>query len=229
MTISTTSATPTGTSNLIVSATRGGDTRTVSVSLVMTATDVTPPQWTCCTYTASGSSTIMTFTAWDTQSGMASIVPVQIANATVSIPPFTSGTNSVITFTATESGWSSYVKFQLTDVAGNISYIDPIFVDPERKPGKPVEFAVKDVNPSEGIITIQNSSPGLKHVRIEINEGGNNEHKIEVTDLKDGEVRVVNITSYLPSGGSTVTLTPLGKPGGSALFIFADSPMKGSK
>ncbi len=227
LTIATTSATPTGAYNLLISGTRAGETRSASVALTVTTADTVPPQWTCCSYSSSGSSTVLNFSAWDTQSGLKSIDVVQVVGATISIPPFTAGTSSVVSFSATESGWSSYVKFRLTDEAGNISYIDPAFLDATREPGRPVSFGVKDVTPAEGIITIQNGSPGLKNARIEIDDGAKPKH-IEVAGLKDGEVKVVDIVSLLPSSGCTVTVTPLGKPGGSALFIFASGSMSGS-
>lgn len=230
LTIATASSTPTGTYNLLVGGTRNGETRTASFSLAVTTPDVTPPQWSCCTYSDNGSSTVLTFSAWDAQSGLKSIAPVQVVDSTVSIPQFAVGTNSVINFTAAESGWSSYVTFQLTDVAGNVSYIDPIFVSTTREPGKPIPFLVKNVLPTEDVITIINGingSPGLKNVRVEVNNGVNVGH-IEVAGLKDGEVRIVNIASLLPASGCAVTITPLGKPGGTAMFIFASSAMTGS-
>ena len=73
------------------------------------------------------------------------------------------------------------------------------------------------------MITIQNGNPGLKNLRIQVNDSLTPGH-IEVAGLKDGEIRVVNITGLLPppspSGGATVQITPLGKPGGTATFIF---------
>ncbi len=224
LTIATTSSTATGTYNLIISGKGSSDTRTASVALTITTPDTTAPQWTCCTYTESGSSTVMTFTASDTQSGMKSITPVQLVNATVSIPPFTPGTNSVISFTATESGWSSYVKFQLTDEAGNISYIDPCLMDAAREPGKPVPFMVRQITPAESVVTIANRTPGLKNLRIQIDNDPTVGH-IEVSGLSDGETRVVNIASLLHSSTSTVSIIPLGKPGGSAMLIFASGPV----
>lgn len=228
VTITTTSSTPGGTYNLIVSGTGDGLTSTASVSLVVATLDATAPQWNCCTYTFNpdGSYT-MTFSGWDTQSGLKSIQATEVVDATVSIPSFAQGTNNTINFSATESGWSSYVQFQLTDVAGNFSTIDPIMVDPERKPGGPSPLAVKEVGPETGVITIQNGSPGLKNVRIDIVNGLNVGH-IQVPGLQDGEVRVVDITQSLPVGGTSVTLTPLGRPGGHALFVFANEPMTGA-
>ncbi len=229
VTVKTTSSTPTGTYNLIVTGTSGAATRTASVSLIVTTSDITPPQWTCCSYTTSGSSTVMTFSGWDTQSGMKSIQATQVVNATVSIPAFTAGTNGVIKFTATESGWSSYVKFQLTDVAGNVSIIDPASVELDRQPGEPIPFALKNISPGEGFVTIMNNTPGLKNLRIEVNNGATTS-KLQVAGLKDGEVRNLNILSLLPHNDSTtVTLTPLGKPGGSAWIIFSTGPNAGTQ
>lgn len=223
VTINTTASTPTGTANLIISANGGGETRTASVALFVTTPDNTPPAATCCTYTTSGSSYVMHFTAQDTGSGLKSIIPVELVNATANVPQFTAGTTQVVNFTATESGWSSYVKFQVTDVAGNITYIDPAIFDLARSGGSPVPFAIKNIAVGEGVITIQNGvngTPGLKNLRIQVNTGIIPGH-IEVAGLKDGEVRVVNITSLLPTtGDATVQITPLGKPGGSATFIF---------
>ena len=224
VTITTASGTPPGSYNLIVSGSRQDQTRTSNVLLQVTTPDTTPPKWSCCTYSYNGSNTI-TFTGWDTQSGMKSITAVQVVNATYSIPQFPVGTTSPINFSATESGWSSYVKFQLTNRADESSYIDAIFVDPERQPGRPIPYVVKNVTSHEGIITIQNQTPGLKNVRIEI-DAGLSSAKVEVAGLKDGETRVVDIKSKLHiSGPRTVTITPHGKPGGRAMFVFANVAM----
>ena len=83
---------------------------------------------------------------------------------------------------------------------------------------------MKNISPGEGIVTVKNGNPGLKNVRIEVDNGLNVGH-IEVAGMKDGETRVVSIVSLLPSAGSTVAITPLGKPGGSATFVFASLPM----
>ncbi|MBV8828326.1 MAG: hypothetical protein JO108_03770, partial [Acidobacteriaceae bacterium] len=205
LSISTSSTTPTGTYTLTITGTGGGETRSTTVSFVVTTNDTTPPTWTCCTYTVNGSSYTMTFTAQDTGSGLQSIIPVQVVNATVSIPNFPIGTTNPVSFSATESGWSSYVKFQLEDVAGNISYIDPAMLDASREPGTPVPFAVKNVGFEENVLTIVNGSPGLKNVRIDADAGQTSSH-IQVAGLQDGETRVVSIASILPTSGY-VTVT----------------------
>jgi hypothetical protein len=151
-----------------------------------------------------------------------------VVNATYSIPHFPVGTTSTINFSATESGWSSYVKFQLADVAGNTSYIDAIFADPERQPGRPIPYVVKNVTSQEGIITIQNQTPGLKNLRIEVHAGPT-PAKVEVAGLIDGETRVVNIKPLLHiSDPRTVTITAHGKPGGRAMLVFSNMAMVGT-
>lgn len=234
-TIATSATTPPGTTNVLISANGSGETKTANFALTVTTPDTTPPTATCCTYTVDGNSYVLHYTGQDGQSGMKSIVPVQLVNATASVPPFTAGTTGVINFTATESGFGSYAKFQLTDVAGNSIYIDPMFFNPSRQAGPPIAsdllqpFAIKGVCKAgactddtygEGTVTIQNGSPGLKNLRIQINDGLNLKH-VEVAGLKDGETRAVDITGQLAdSGPTTVELIPLGKPGGTAIVIF---------
>jgi len=202
--------------------------RTASLSFTATTAtpDTTPPQWTCCTYTPSGSAYVLGYTAWDTQSGLASIQVVQNVNAQVSIPSFQPGTNSVVSFTENEYDTSSYVEFKLTDVAGNVAYIDPVGIDAARAKGKPLGYPVKWLGPELGILTLENGSPGLKNVRIEITNGPDTT-KIQVAGLKDGGVRVLDLSSYITTGTS-LTITPLGKPGGTAVFVFGNVAMTGS-
>ena len=165
---------------------------------------------------------------------MQSIVPVSLVSATASVPPFQVGTTSIIPFSATESGFGSYAKFQLTDVAGNSSFIDPLFFPADRVAGQPNPFEVKDICKAnacendtygEATVTIQNGPSGLKNLRIQVNNGENLPH-IEVAGMHDNEIRVVDISSLLPnSGPATVQMTPLGKPGGTAIIIFGPGPV----
>ncbi len=220
VTINAGASTPAGTSNLVISGSGASETKTTSVALVVTSQDSTPPQEMCCTYTMSGSSYVVQFTGQDTQSGLQSIVAVEVVDATTSVPQFPVGTTTAVNFTATESGWSSYVKFRLTDMAGNTTYISPLLFDATRQPGAPVPFAVKDVTKQVGVVTIQNGSPGLKNLRFQVNNGLQLTH-VEVAGMKDGEIRVVDLRGSLPNlSGPTVEITPLGKPGGKALIIF---------
>ncbi len=224
--ITTAATTPTGPYNLIVTGTRGSVVRTASLLLTVTTPDTTPPQWTCCSYTANGSAYTLGYTASDAQSGLASIQVVQNVNAQVSIPSFQSGTNSAVSFTETEYDTSSYVEFKLTDVAGNAAYIDPVCINAQRAVGKPLGYPLKWLRPELGHLTIKNGSPGLKNVRIEITNGPDTT-KIQVAGLTDSEVRTLDLTAYIQVGTS-LTITPLGKPDGVALFVFGNVFMTGS-
>lgn len=235
VTVSAAGGPATGTYNLIVTGTSDGLTSTASLSLVVTSssTDTAPPIWSCCTYTYnSDGSYTMVYSASDSQSGLKSIQATDVVDATVSIPTFPVGTTSTVNFSATESGWSSYVQFKLTDVAGNVATIDPCLINLDRQPGPPVPkpVAIKLLPPELGIVTIENGvsgAPGLTNLRIDIAVGDDIRH-IEVAGLKDGETRVVDITSSLPPDGAGITLIPLGKPGGTALVIFGNTSMNGT-
>ncbi len=225
--IDTTAATPTGTYNLTINSTKGNETRTTNVALVVTTLDATPPQAACCTYITSGSSYVLHLTGQDTESGMQSIVPVQLVNAIANVPWFPVGTTNVIDFTVTESSWTSYAKFQLTDVAGNKTYINPVTVDASRQPGTSVPIEIKNITPDEFVLTILNGpkgAPGLRNVQIDIADSSIPKH-IQVTNLKDGETRIMDLSSYLPANpyGTTVSITPLGNPSGIGTFVFASA------
>ena len=71
------------------------------------------------------------------------------------------------------------------------------------------------------IVNGPNGKPGLKDVRIDVADGPNPKH-IQVAGLKDGETRVLNLQSYFPATATevSISITPLGKPGGAATFIF---------
>ena len=111
------------------------------------------------------------FTAWDTQSGLKSIVGTEIVDAQVSVPSFSVGTTNKINVTETETDPSSYVVFQVTDVAGNVTTIDPIYVDAARVAGRRVPITVKNVTKNLGVITVENGIPGLKNARMESTTG----------------------------------------------------------
>jgi hypothetical protein len=65
----------------------------------------------------------------DTESGLASVVPLTLVNATLEVPPFTVGTTSPVVVTATKINQSlaSTVVIRVTDVAGNSVTCDPVY------------------------------------------------------------------------------------------------------
>ncbi len=220
VTISAARTAPTGPYNAILTAMGGGISRTASVTVTVVATqsDKTPPEW---TSSMNGSSDTMTFSAWDTQSGLKSIQATGVDNATVSIPTFTAGTNGVVTFTATENNWPSYVKFVLTDESGNVTVIDAASVN--RTHVKPAPFALQQVKAGEGYVRVVNGTPGVMNLRIDVATGATRTSR-EIGNLTDGQTRNLNLRSLLPQNSNnttTVTLTPLGKELGSAWVMFA--------
>ena len=228
VTIATSASTPTGTYSVLLNGIGGGVTRTASLSLVVTTPDVTPPALSCCSGTRNGSSYVLGLSASDSQSGLKTIQAASLVNATASIPAFTAGTTGPISFSETVHGWNSYVKFQLTDVAGNVSYIDPFFFDEALAPLGSGPFVVTDVTPAEGFLTIINGTPGLRRLRIRIGKGANRV-VLQEPKLKDGEVRQIDITSSLPDSGASVTFMDVGRPGGTANIVLASGPVTPSQ
>jgi hypothetical protein len=90
--------------------------------------DLTPPS---CAITGiiPGPPKQILVTIQDTESGLASIVPVTLVNATLSIPAFTVGTTSPVVVTATKINQSiaSTVVLRATDVAQNSTVCDPVY------------------------------------------------------------------------------------------------------
>lgn len=220
VTITTSGSTPTGVANVIIQGVAGSANKSVSVALNVTTPDTAPPTATCCTYSVSGSSYVMNFTAQDTGSGIASIVAVQSVNSTTNVPAFTPGTKDVINFTANESGWGSYVQFKITDVAGNSILIDPVTYEASRYAGQPQPYVLKGITAECGVLSIHNGPQGLKNLQIRVNNGLI-QTKYQIAGMKDNESRYVPLLDSIPVGATvSVEITPLGKPGGTAVLIF---------
>jgi hypothetical protein len=158
-------------------------------------------------------------TVQDSTSGLQSVVVTQNTNATVSVPTFTPGTTSpvVVTATKTDQSQSAEVALQVTNLAGGVTNCDPILTEVGRKPGLPHQETFQHVARGEGQVWISNGTPGLTSLRLTV--GG---RSVTVTDLKDGEQRVVDVSGLLKRGTNTVTLTAVGKSRGSATVVIAD-------
>jgi hypothetical protein len=181
-----------------------------------------PPAPTC-TLTAGGTNgqgqQFIQITVQDSTSGLQSVVVTQNTNATVSVPTFTPGTTSpvVVTATKTDQSQSAEVALQVTNLAGGVTNCDPILTEVGRKPGLPHQETFQHVARGEGQVWISNGTPGLTSLRLTV--GG---RSVTVTDLKDGEQRVVDVSGLLKRGTNTVTLTAVGKSRGSATVVIAD-------
>ncbi len=220
LTINTTSVTPVGTANLIIAGTAGSVTRSTDLALDVTAavTDSVSPRWACCSFASVGSGLQIQFAGSDAESGMKSIVATQVQNAAVQVPSFTAGTRNAINFSSTVSGFSSYVSFQLTDVAGNTSYIDSAWIPTARQAGNTSQ-TFKLVKAVQKRVVLVNRNPGVKNLRVDVNG-----LDFKVSGLRDNETRTVDISSALaPGEGNTVVVTPLGKPGGSVVILIGSA------
>ena len=190
-------------------------------------TDTAPPTFSCCTILDSNPLTFtLQYTARDTGSGLASIEVTGAASATASIPQFTVGDTSPVSFTTSHTiRGTSFITLQLTDVAGNTKIIDPLCLDTSRETGPPQSVIHKSVLSAERVATVINGSPGLTNLRLEVNGV-----QFQVAGLKDGEQRRIDISSglyppyTLDNSGNTVIATPVGKPGGSAIIMLSNLP-----
>ena len=198
-----------------------------------------------------------TISVADGQSGLSSILVTTALNAIVRMPEIIGQTIPIkVTYTKIDNTQSSTVALQATDVAGNVSIYDPWDITVSRTPGKPelvtslcsaedlgvfpslynckVKGAPRNHPTLENKVEIQNGPlpvnpgepldplPGLTSLQIQVNG------KIfQVAGLKDGEKRVIDISSAMKSNNANIfSVEALGKPGGHALVIFR-SPNSG--
>lgn len=191
-----------------------------------------------------------TIAAQDGQSGLSSILVTTAQNANVKMPEIVGQTTVAnVTYTKIDSTQSSTVALQGTDVDGNVSIYDPWDVTVERLPGKPVivtslclQEEVDALPPLynckkagdprhhpdlENHVTVMNGplptapgepvdpQPGLTHLKIFVNG-----QKFQVTSMKDGEIREIDISSAMRNNSNVFSVEALGKPGGHAMVIF---------
>ena len=69
-------------------------------------------------------------------------------------------------------------------------------------------------------LEVVNGIPGLTNLSIEVND-----RTFELAGLRDGETRQIDMGAALsPGQGNVITVTPRGRPGGSAWVLVADQP-----
>ncbi|MEA2603274.1 MAG: hypothetical protein QOF89_4266 [Acidobacteriota bacterium] len=153
--------------------------------------------------------------------GLFSIDVTELTNATINPPiSFLLGSKSPVTVTALKNDINTWSRLALKiiDTCGNVTLCDPVVTLGVRDTGKPESQTAGDLPQAESKITVFNGSPGVKTLRIEVNGT-----KFMLMALRDGEQRTLDVSSAMrPGSGNAITLTTLGKPGGSAEIMIHD-------
>jgi hypothetical protein len=156
----------------------------------------------------------------DTDSGLSNVEILIQDNATVASPPIIEGDTGpvIIIATKTDQTKSARVELRVTDVMGNSITCDPVVTAAVRVTGAPASDSYTNLSESEDTVRIDNGNPGVKNIDMVVNG-----EQFKIAGLKDGERRIVKITSAMLEGGhNVVTLTSYGKPGGSAAVLIWD-------
>jgi hypothetical protein len=154
-------------------------------------------------------------------------------NATVVIPSFDHGTTTALGVTATKinQSASAVVELTVTDLCGKTTVFDPVFatitipVVGFRSQLRPVQRFDFDhwvvahfdgIVRSEGIVFLQNGTPGVESLVITVNG------KQFRTQLADGKTKKIDISSALFHGTNTVTISAFGDRGSSVDLAISD-------
>jgi hypothetical protein len=150
-------------------------------------------------------------------------------NATVVISPFDMGATQAVGVTATKINQSASAEIELTvvDLCGHTTVFDPVFATitiPETNSPVTRKFDFNHrevahfngVGNTEGIVLLHNDTPGVQSLVIRVNRS---EFR---TQLSDGEVKKINISSALIHGSNTVTVVAVGRPNSSVDLSISD-------
>jgi serine protease len=179
--------------------------------------DDTPPS---CVLTRviAGPPTQLQITTQDTGSGLDEINVLVATNATVTIPPFTSGTTDPVVVTATKINQSqaATVNLEVIDVNGNITTCDPVITQTIRQDGKPVSDTLSGIPQEESKVTIRNGNPGVSQLDINVNGT-----TFRVSGLRNNQEKTIDVASAMVKGDdNTFILTSYGRPGSSATILI---------
>ncbi len=181
-----------------------------------------PPE--CPAQVSFGPPTQLIVTFQDTSSGLASLVVTQSENADTPVPPFVVGTTDPVTVTATkiDQNRSAHVTIVATDLAGLSVNCDPIITLVQRKADTDDEKSKFHVDQAEDKILVINGTPGLKTFVAKVNGV-----RFKATGLKDGEQRVLDVSSAMHSGADNkVTVTGHGPKDSWANVVISDGSVQ---
>lgn len=94
---------------------------------------------------------------------------------------------------------------------------DPLLTSAIRQSGQPQTDTYTGIDKSESQLTVYNGQPGVSSMQIQVNG-----KTFNVGSLTNGQQKTLDISSALVAGGNnTITVTCVGKPGGSAVLLVA--------
>lgn len=202
-------------------------------ALQIVSGDTTAP---ICSLTGTGTNTqgqkYIQVSVQDSDGGLETVSVTTLVNAAADVGTYRTGITSapasvttadhpttpvVITTTKFDQTQGAQLALQVADQAGNLATCDPIVATVGRQPGVPHRETFHHVARAESKIYIHNDMPGLNHLLLIVNG-----KQFKVTNLKDREVREVNVAGAMRRGDNTITFEALGTSGGSATVLIAD-------
>jgi hypothetical protein len=137
-------------------------------------------------YNSSGVAASGAITVQDTGSGIASVNPAELTNAVFSVPGYSAGVTTPlqVTIARTNLTQSWHVALDVVDGAGNVNHCAFDFVQVGINSPEPTE-AVVTFPAWERSGTVFNGKPGVEALKLTVDE----EHSLDISDLKPGEVR----------------------------------------
>ena len=152
--------------------------------------------------------------------GLERIDVTKAVNVSISMPAFAPGTTEPVTTRATKVDLSlaSQVELYATTSDGQRFRCDPVLVEVSRTTGQPRPMTIAGLPQAESRISVSNGTPGLTNLRVEVNG-----RSWQLAGMKDGETRELDVApAMVPGERNTIVLTPLGRPGASAVVLIHD-------
>lgn len=111
---------------------------------------------------------VVTVTVQDTESGLASVTPVTVDNATVTIPSFVPGTQDAVDISVTQKKrkLSSNAQISVSDLAGNSVECDSVSILAVSRPGKPGSHSYGGVSHKKHHAKIISIGHGVRKVLV---------------------------------------------------------------
>lgn len=158
--------------------------------------------------------------------GLIRVLPLEIENATVTVPYFDAPTADPVTVHAEKSDLARRARFALAvvDLCENAVVCDPVLTTTVRTTGKPAADVLTGVPASESELTVLNGDPGVRNLEVRVNGD-----LVARLHLGDGESRRLDLASAMTAGEpNEIRLTSRGRPGGSATVLVAEPGASGS-